>query len=187
VAITTQEALDALGVTQTQIDNLKLFADALASLNADPSLPNADDTVPAIVKVGGAISVLDAASVAAGGTGYSADGLATGIAISGLSAQITSYEETVAAQRAQAVEDNQSAETALQTDLGTIATLSAKEEPTTDDLVALAGLQAKIKRVRGEQTARTEAAEAFAQTVAPIITSLKSRLRRLATGDLTAV
>jgi hypothetical protein len=161
MAVTKQEIADGLSITLTEVD--------------------------ATVKVGKAIALLDAASISAGGTGYSLNGLAQCIAIIGLSAQVTAYLETIAAGRAKAISDNSTAQTALQTDFARIGVLEAMETPTATDLVEKAGLEAKIKRIRGECSDRTEAAETFAQNVAPIVESLQSRLRRLAQGDLTAV
>lgn len=158
---TTQEVLDALGITPAQH--------------------------VALQKIGSAVADLDAASVAGGNAGFSVAGLAAGIAISGLDAQITAYRETVAAGRAQAVTDNEAAQEALQADHARIAVIDALEAPTPEEIAEAAGLRAKIKRVGAECVARTEGAEAFAQSVAPIVAGLEARLRRLATGDMTAV
>jgi|GEM_PF-7018940 hypothetical protein len=161
MAVTKQEILTALGLTEAQFT--------------------------AAVKIASAIALLDAESVGAGGTGFTVEGLASGVAISGVSAQITGYTEAIEAQRAGAVAANEAAEAALQPDYARIAELEILEEPTTADLVELATLNARVKRVRAECTARTAAAEAFAQGAAPTIAALEERLRRLATGDLSAV
>lgn len=186
MADTQADILAALGLSTAQLTALTQLLTSLVNLDSDPTLPNSEDTIPAMVKVGGAVSIIDAASVQAGGTGYSQDGLASGIAISGLAAQITVYQQQATSTRQAASTANEAAETASQTDQALVASLSANPDIDADGLVQLAQAQARIAKMRSDNADRTTTAEASAQALEAVVPSLQARLIRLCTGDLTA-
>ena len=159
--ISQQEALDALGITTAQL--------------------------AALGKIGTAISMLDAASVGAGGTGYSAIGLALGISINGLAAQITASQEQAKATRAAAHAQNIADEAARHDDMVLIAANDLDPAQTVELIMATAQARAQVAGMRFDNMARTEAAEASAQALEAAIPALRLRLNRLSTGDLSAV